>query len=66
MSPPPPRYAATRVEVHWRIAVNAPGSYSLIDDHGAVVRQGPKPRALSDWGLDNGATHVVWAAGVPW
>lgn len=62
----PPRYAAAPVEVHWRIAVNAPGHYSLIDNQGAVVRQGPKPKALSDWGLENGATHVRFEAGVPW
>lgn len=57
---PPPRYAG-RKEILWRIVIHPSGQFVLFDDKGAMIRQGPKPRALSDWALDNGATHVRWA-----
>lgn len=63
--PPLPRYASGKKEVVWHI-VPAGGSFELVDDQGVVARTGPKPRKLSDWALENGATHVDWSDGVPW
>jgi len=41
----------------WRI-VGKPGEYDLVDHTDTVVRSGPKPSRLADYGLESGADEV--------